>query len=237
MAKTSPTQRTLTYLRDLGWPLVQTVEKWIPRAKRHKDLFKFADILAVHSEWGHLYVQVTTADNILARLSKIRETSLDEAEEILLADGAIELHGWKYYKKKKYGRHWRPRIIKVTHDVLHDMSDEQWRMAGSRLASIYKNEIRLRAHCETEKYELIAWMSHFPPRILVDVDLTISGARAREERPFLTKREKQEMADLAVGRLSNVLAKHDALVMKQSSADSPHSLRYVIRPSHYKDVL
>ena len=67
-----PTQRSLQYLRDQGWPLVQVVEKWVAQARRHIDLYGFADILAMHPVWGHLYVQTTSYSNVSARLKKIQ---------------------------------------------------------------------------------------------------------------------------------------------------------------------
>jgi hypothetical protein len=43
---TSPTQRTLKYLRELGY-LVAVVEKWNPHARIRQDLYGFIDVLAV----------------------------------------------------------------------------------------------------------------------------------------------------------------------------------------------
>ena len=46
MSKTSPTKRTLDALRKLGYDAA-VVEQWIPRVRRRRDLFGFADIIAI----------------------------------------------------------------------------------------------------------------------------------------------------------------------------------------------
>ena len=82
MAGMSPSQRTLNYLRRQGWPNAQTVEVWVPQARRRRDLFHFADILAVHPAWGHLYVQATTGSHVNARLEKMLLFAEDEIEDV-----------------------------------------------------------------------------------------------------------------------------------------------------------
>lgn len=47
--KTSPTQRSLKYMRAAGY-LCQVVEKWNPHARVRQDLFGFIDILCVKGE-------------------------------------------------------------------------------------------------------------------------------------------------------------------------------------------
>lgn len=134
---TSPTQRTLSYLRELGWPVVQVVERYIPQSKTHIDLFGFGDIAALHPEHGLLIVQVTSGSNVSARKKKMLETP-EIAEAVKLAIGvpgvAVEIHGWRKIKVctkcglPKRARledrctcghdgarvMWRPQIIKIT---------------------------------------------------------------------------------------------------------------------------
>ena len=46
---TSPTQRTLKRLRDLGY-LAEVVERWNPHAKVRNDLFGFGDVMSGRHE-------------------------------------------------------------------------------------------------------------------------------------------------------------------------------------------
>lgn len=48
-SKTSPTQRSLRYLREQGY-LPAVVEKWNPHAHVRQDLFGFVDIVAVRRD-------------------------------------------------------------------------------------------------------------------------------------------------------------------------------------------
>lgn len=108
-----PASRSLKYLRKEGWHLVQVVEQWIPQARRRRDLFGFADILAVHEDWGHLYVQTTSGSNFLARINKCLEA---EAVKIILqGENRVVVHGWR--KLKRNGRKiWIPRIAEIKID-------------------------------------------------------------------------------------------------------------------------
>lgn len=104
----SPTQRTLALLREEGWPLVQVVEHWVPRARRRRDLYGLLDVLAVHPERGLLGVQVTTATNVAHRAAKIAEAA---ATPVLREAGvALEIHGWR---KGANGR-WQVRRVDVS---------------------------------------------------------------------------------------------------------------------------
>jgi hypothetical protein len=71
MAKTSPTKRTLDYLRREGWTC-EVVERWNAFARRRVDLFGGIDIVAVRGDTT-LGVQCTTATNRSARIKKLRE--------------------------------------------------------------------------------------------------------------------------------------------------------------------
>lgn len=57
--KTSPTQRSLAHLRELGYH-VEIVEKWNSFTKQRKDLWGWADLLAIR-KGEVLAVQVTAS--------------------------------------------------------------------------------------------------------------------------------------------------------------------------------
>ena len=103
---TSPTQRSLRYLRDEGWPLVEIVEHWNPHAKVRHDLFGFVDLLAVGPK-GVLAVQTTTSDNVAARVRKIAEHPNIAA--VREAGIAVHVHGWR-----RAGRAWALRTVDVS---------------------------------------------------------------------------------------------------------------------------
>jgi hypothetical protein len=136
MAGKSPTARTLAYLRQAGWPLVQVVEHFNFFSKQRNDLFGFADVLAVHPVHGHLYVQVTSGTNVNARLNKMRLEAKEVIEALLETGARVEVHGWRKVKvctkckEEKYSKactckgsksvaRWRPRIINVTTEVMN----------------------------------------------------------------------------------------------------------------------
>jgi hypothetical protein len=89
----SPTVRTLDLLRASGY-LAETVEKWLPRINRRRDLFHVGDVLAVHPHRrpGFLLVQATTRAHVQARLDKAR--GRPELAVWLRAGGAFEVWGW-----------------------------------------------------------------------------------------------------------------------------------------------
>jgi len=101
-----PTGRTLDLLRKSGY-LADVVERWLPRINRRRDLFGFADVLAVHRRLGFLLVQVTTAAHVPDRLEKARHRP--ELEVWLAAGGRFEVHGWAL----RSGR-WLCRVVEVT---------------------------------------------------------------------------------------------------------------------------
>ncbi len=101
----SPTQRTLSHLRDAGYPLVQVVERWNPFAHRRVDLFGIIDVVAVGPDI--VGVQATSASNVSARVRKITES---EALPVLRRAGVrVLVHGWA----KRKGR-WRLREVDLS---------------------------------------------------------------------------------------------------------------------------
>jgi hypothetical protein len=110
----SPTQRSLKYLRDGGYT-VAVVEKWNPHARIRQDLFNVFDLLALPAQdSGHamhpLAVQVTSRSNMSARINKI--IAQPEAEMWCRCGGLIEVHGWDKHKNK-----WRIKVIEMSFDV------------------------------------------------------------------------------------------------------------------------
>lgn len=97
---TSPTQRSMKHLRDNGWhPVI--VERWDHFAKIRRDLFGFADIIAMREGDKPILVQTTTGSNMAARREKILAS--DVAALCLRSGFRIVLHGWRKVKVKRGG--------------------------------------------------------------------------------------------------------------------------------------
>ena len=101
----SPTQRSLKYLRDLGY-YVEVVEKTIPKTFIKKDLFGFGDLLAIR-ENEVLLVQVTSGSNVSARVKKI--TDNEHIGAVRKSGMRVEVHGWR---KLKSG--WEPKVVDMS---------------------------------------------------------------------------------------------------------------------------
>lgn len=96
----SPTQRTLAYLRDLGWT-AQIVEKWVPQARKRVDLFGWIDIIALDRLQNAIVgIQTTSGSNHSAR----REKGLAEPRmaQWKACGGKLEIISWS--KKGKAGK-------------------------------------------------------------------------------------------------------------------------------------
>ncbi len=95
----SPTARTLTVLRRLGY-LPAIVERWIPGANVRRDLYGCIDIVAIQAnEHGVLGIQATSLPNISARLKKAK--ALPALEIWLLAGNRFEVWGWRGSEVKR----------------------------------------------------------------------------------------------------------------------------------------
>jgi hypothetical protein len=93
----TPTQRSLSYLRDEGY-LVAIVEHWNPFARIRQDLFGFIDLLAIRRD-ETLAVQVT-ASGVSSRVKKIEASPhLGRVRE---AGWKIFVHGWRKNAAGKY---------------------------------------------------------------------------------------------------------------------------------------
>ena len=90
----TPTQRSLAYLRDLGY-IAQVVERWNPWAKVRQDLFQIIDILAIG--YGEtIGVQCTSGSNVAARVRKIADAQA--TPELRRSGWKLIGHGWRKAK-------------------------------------------------------------------------------------------------------------------------------------------
>jgi hypothetical protein len=101
---TSPTQRSLKYLRDQGYRC-WIVERWCPYAKRRIDLWNCIDILAI-GNGQTIGVQTTTRSHVAARVKKIEEN--EYYPELIRSGWKIHVHGWG---KLKAG--WTIKIVEL----------------------------------------------------------------------------------------------------------------------------
>lgn len=97
----SPTQRTLAYLRAQGY-LVAVVEHWNPFAHVRQDLFGIVDVIAV-GKGLTLAVQCTDDTSVSKRVNKIADH--ENTRWLRDANWSIEVHGWKK------GKRGPPRIV------------------------------------------------------------------------------------------------------------------------------
>lgn len=110
----SPMERTLAACERMG-RTAGISERRVPIPGRNnvtRDLFGFADIVAASPNEGIIFIQATTAHNIMARIEKIRTECLKAATDILVAGARIEVWGW--HKRKGRGvREWFARRIRL----------------------------------------------------------------------------------------------------------------------------
>ena len=143
MAKKSPTARTLEYLRDNDWPLVQVVEHYNPFSKQRKDLFGFADVIAMSPTQGTLLVQVTSGTHVNERIRKMRDECPEQVEAAIATPNvSVVVHGWRKVrictkcgemkfskqcscKGSKHVARWRPIIVEVTLEVLYATQEHE----------------------------------------------------------------------------------------------------------------
>jgi hypothetical protein len=110
----TPTVRSLTRLRRLGWQAAP-VGKWLPHAGVRVDLWGFGDILADHPRGGlFLIVQSTTASHVAHRLAMAKQRP--ELAACPRAGGRLEVHGWE----QRDGR-WFVRVVAVQREDLADV--------------------------------------------------------------------------------------------------------------------
>lgn len=121
MAKT-PTQRTMTALRDRGLkPWI--VEKWIPAARKRLDMFNIIDIVALDIV-GRKIIGVQSCGSAFSEhVNKLTQDKVQECADWLNAGGTLELYGWRKVKVKRGGKAmiWSPRFREFT---LADFEDD-----------------------------------------------------------------------------------------------------------------
>lgn len=100
----SPTERSLKYLRSLGYTAT-VVERWNVFAKIRQDLFGIIDVLAIR-RGETLGVQCTSNDNVSSRVNKIAEH--ESTPKLREAGWKLEVHGWTK------GQRGAPRIVDVS---------------------------------------------------------------------------------------------------------------------------
>lgn len=130
----SPTQRTLTFFRGLGYDAA-VVEKYVtmpgqPHGIR-QDAFGFIDILAFKDK-GITAIQATSASNVSSRIKKILESPVarrwvcDPTRHILVI-------GWKKYAKPVDRKWWRHTMRYLT---LGDFDGPTRRKHARRTAAV-----------------------------------------------------------------------------------------------------
>jgi len=93
----TPTQRSLKALRDLGY-LVEVVEKWNAFTKTRKDLWGWADLLAIRR--GEVLAVQVTAQAVSTRIAKV--TASETLARVREAGIRVEVHGWRKNAKGRY---------------------------------------------------------------------------------------------------------------------------------------
>lgn len=232
MAK-STTQRSLKHLRDEGWPNVQVVEVWIAPAKRHRDLFGFCDILALHPDWGHLYVQTTSGSHVNARLDKLREFP-DVIEDVLLSGSRVEIHGWR--KLKRDGRMvWKPRILNVGFEELFNVDKGDWPIILDFMAGICKD---LPEEKISGIFKAKLFLCNYPPHIAIEISQTHAGiGNGSVSSCRFSKKELMEASEMAANICYDVLKKHDGLKVIRRPEAVTGKLLYSLRPKDYNKTL
>lgn len=111
MAKTSPTQRTMDYYRNQGWA-IDICERWLGATRTRKDLFGFADLIAMQPDHLPMMIQATSTSNLQSRIKKMKA---EPNVQIALRSGfSVIAIGWRKYKNPEDGKWWRPTVFEIT---------------------------------------------------------------------------------------------------------------------------
>lgn len=117
----SNTSRTLEYVRSQGW-LADKVEYFNPYARKRKDMFGFADIVAL-GENSIIAIQ-SCGSSFSEHFKKITEEPhvAENALKWLDCKGRILLIGWRKVKLKRGGKamRWKPRIHEFSKESFFD---------------------------------------------------------------------------------------------------------------------
>jgi hypothetical protein len=109
----SPTQRSLAYLRKVGYT-VGVLEHWNAWAKIRVDLWGFGDLIAFRPGVPVMLVQTTTGTNAAHRRAKILANKT--AKEWVEAGHEIVLHSWALRGKRGERKTWTCEPEWVTKD-------------------------------------------------------------------------------------------------------------------------
>lgn len=93
----TPTQRSMKVLRELGY-LVEVVEKWNSFTRTRKDLWGWADLLAIKR--GEVLAVQVTSTGVSSRIKKIMDS--ETIGRVREAGIRIEVHGHRKNSKGKY---------------------------------------------------------------------------------------------------------------------------------------
>ena len=93
----TPTQRSLAALRELGY-LVEVVEKWNSFTRTRKDLWGWADLLAIRL--GEVLAVQVTSEGVANRVKKV--TDSETIGRVREAGVRVEVHGWRKNVKGRY---------------------------------------------------------------------------------------------------------------------------------------
>jgi len=93
----TPTQRSLAALRELGY-LVEVVEKWNSFTRTRKDLWGWADLLAIRR--GEVLAVQVTSEGVANRVKKV--TDSETINRVREAGVRVEVHGWRKNVKGRY---------------------------------------------------------------------------------------------------------------------------------------
>ena len=93
----TPTQRSLAALRELGY-LVEVVEKWNSFTRTRKDLWGWADLLAIRR--GEVLAVQVTSEGVANRVKKV--TDSETITRVREAGVRVEVHGWRKNVKGRY---------------------------------------------------------------------------------------------------------------------------------------
>jgi hypothetical protein len=93
----TPTQRSLAALRELGY-LVEVVEKWNSFTRTRKDLWGWADLLAIRR--GEVLAVQVTSEGVANRVKKV--TDSETIGRVREAGVRVEVHGWRKNVKGRY---------------------------------------------------------------------------------------------------------------------------------------
>ena len=93
----TPTQRSLAALRKLGY-LVEVVEKWNSFTRTRKDLWGWADLLAIRR--GEVLAVQVTSEGVANRVKKVMDS--ETIGLVREAGVRVEVHGWRKNVKGRY---------------------------------------------------------------------------------------------------------------------------------------